>query len=116
MDIDICNQRSYYVCQMSTAMQPLPLNQAVLLAADSIEARSQIPSVDEIARQAGVTRQYLYRLANEEIDRRQKEKGGCRQDNPPTTSCEPGPNSIEKKDTRSAEPSASGTPQEGNDG
>ena len=74
----------------------LTLNQAVLLAADSIEARSQIPSIEEIARQARVTRQYLYRLANEEIERR-KEKGGCRQDNPPATSCEPGLNSIEKR-------------------
>lgn len=59
---------------MSTVGQRSTIKQAVLRAADAIEALQEIPSVADIAAEVGVTRQYLYRLANREIERRQKER------------------------------------------
>jgi len=71
---------------MSTATPSLTLKQAVVRAADALEAMQEIPSVADIAAEVGVTRQYLYRLANREIERRQKEKGATPTGKAPVTS------------------------------
>ena len=65
--------------------------QAILLAIQSITVKSSVPSVEDIAERAGVSRQYLYKLAN----RRMKDMGLIQE-----KSAE-GPTTQPRSDTRS---------------
>lgn len=46
---------------------PITIEQATLLAVQSITVKNSVPSVEDIADRAGVSRQYLYKLANKKM-------------------------------------------------
>lgn len=45
----------------------ITVEQAILLAIQSITVKNSVPSIEEIAGSAGVSRQYLYKLANKKM-------------------------------------------------
>lgn len=53
---------------MSTNVTDLTIEQAIALAVVSIRKSQDITPVAELAERAGITRQYLYRLANKRIE------------------------------------------------
>ncbi|TXH46308.1 MAG: hypothetical protein E6Q97_29795 [Desulfurellales bacterium] len=59
---------------MSTNVTTLTKEQAIVLAVQSLKVINAVESVSDIAARAGISRQYLHRLANERIA---KEKAPC---------------------------------------
>lgn len=78
---------------MSTDVTNLTKEQAIVLAVQSLKVLSAVETVEGIAQRAGMSRQYLYRLAKKRL---QKEKALCseQQESQSSTPATPGASDL----------------------